>query len=176
MPWSWIGHIVGWLPFWWRLGSGARIREVDLPARNGVIARRYFAELLAGDVALADEIIAENIDFYGPDSWGQPIHGREGFKGFVAYLRAAFPDLRFALHEEVVDEARVATRFTLRGTHHGVWQGIPPSGRQFTLPGADLFRIENGQISEVRVFYDTLGLMRQLGVDSVAPAQEAGVS
>jgi steroid delta-isomerase-like uncharacterized protein len=147
-----------------------------MSARNGAIARRYFEELLAGDIALADEIIAENIDFYGPDYWGQPIHGREGFKGFVAYLRTAFPDLRFELHEEVVDEARVATRFTLRGTHRGEWQGIPPSGRQVTLPGADLFRIENGQISEVRVFYDTLGLMRQFGVDPVAPAQGAGVA
>jgi steroid delta-isomerase-like uncharacterized protein len=145
-----------------------------MSARNGAIARRYFEELLGGDVALADEIIAENIDFYGPDYWGEPIHGREGFKGFVAYLRAAFPDLRFELHEEVVDEARVATRFTLRGTHRGEWQGISPSGRQVMLPGADLFRIENGQISEVRVFYDTLGLMRQLGVDSVAPAQGPG--
>jgi hypothetical protein len=58
--------------------------------RNRAIARRYFEELLAGDVVLADEIIAEHIDFYGPDYWGEPIHGREGFKGFVAYLRAAF--------------------------------------------------------------------------------------
>jgi steroid delta-isomerase-like uncharacterized protein len=176
MPWSWIGQIVGWLPFWWRLGSGTWIREVDMSERNRAIACRYFEELLAGDVALADEIIAANIDFYGPDYWGQPIHGREGFKGFVAYLRTAFPDLRFELHEEVVDEARVATRFTLRGTHHGEWQGIPPSGRQFMLPGADLFRIGNGQIAEVRVFYDTLGLMRQLSVDSVTPAQGTGVA
>ncbi len=143
--------------------------------RTRVIARRYFEELLAGDVALADEIIAENIDFYGPDYWGEPIHGREGFKGFVAYLRAAFPDLRFELHDEVADESRVVTRFTLRATHQGEWQGIPPSGRQFTLPGADVFRIENGQIVEARVFYDTLGLMQQLGVDSVAPAPTVGV-
>jgi steroid delta-isomerase-like uncharacterized protein len=144
--------------------------------RNRTIARRYFEELLAGDMALADEIIAEDIDFYGPDYWGEAIHGREGFKGFVAYLRAAFPDLRFELHDEVADESRVATRFTLRGTHRGEWQGIHPSGRQFTLPGADLFRIENGQIAEVRVFYDTLGLMQQLGVNAVPSAPGVGVA
>jgi steroid delta-isomerase-like uncharacterized protein len=159
---------------WWRT-KAERVQEVHMSERNTAIARRYFEELLAGDVALADEIIAENIDFYGPDYWGEPIHGRDGFKGFVAYLRAAFPDLRFELHDEVADESRVATRFTLRATHLGEWQGIPPSGRQFTLPGADVFRIENGQIVEARVFYDTLGLMQQLGVDSVAPAPAVGV-
>ena len=37
----------------------------------------------------------------------------------------------------------------------------------YEIPGADLFRIENGRIKEIRVFYDTLGLMQQLGV---APA------
>jgi steroid delta-isomerase-like uncharacterized protein len=133
------------------------------------LARRYFEELLAGDLALADQIIAADVDFYGPDYWGEAIHGREAFKGFVAYLRAAFPDLRFELAEEIADDTRVATRFVLTGTHRGEWQGIPPTGRAVTLPGADIFRIADGQIAEVRVFYDTLGLMQQLGVNA-APA------
>ena len=134
------------------------------------LARRYFEELLAGDLALADEIIAAGVDFYGPDYWGEAIHGREAFMGFVAYLRAAFPDLRFELAEEIADDTRVATRFVLTGTHRGEWQGIPPTGRAVTLPGADIFRIVDGQIAEVRVFYDTLGLMQQLGVNAAAPA------
>ena len=132
--------------------------------RNRRIARRYFEELLGGNVALADEIVAEDVAFYGPDYWGEAIHGRDGFKGFVTYLRSAFPDLRFELAEEVSDEEQVATRFILRMTHQGEWLGIPATGRAVTLPGMDLFRIVDGKIAEVRVFYDTLGLMQQLGV------------
>jgi hypothetical protein len=37
--------------------------------RNTAIARRYFAELLAGNLALADEIVSEDVAFYGPDYW-----------------------------------------------------------------------------------------------------------
>jgi steroid delta-isomerase-like uncharacterized protein len=151
-------------------------RRFEVSEQNSAIARRYFTELLAGNVALADEIIAADVDFYGPDYWGEAIHGRGAFKGFVTYLRAAFPDLSFTLHEEVADASRVATRFTLTGTHQGEWQGIAPTGRPFTLPGMDLFRIENGQIAEVRVFYDTLGLMRQLGViETPSPSEAATV-
>jgi hypothetical protein len=78
----------------------------------------------------------------------------------------AFPDLCFRIEDEFADEFRVATRFTLTGTHRGEWQGISPTGKSIALPGADLFRIVDGRIAEVRVFYDTLGLMRQLGKTS----------
>jgi steroid delta-isomerase-like uncharacterized protein len=132
--------------------------------QNKAIVRRYFEDILGGKIALADTLVAEEIDFYGPDYWGEAIHGRDAFKSFVGYLRAAFPDLRFALHEEITEDSWVATRFTLFGTQRGEWQGIAPTGRQVTLPGADFHRIANGQITEVRVFYDTQGLMQQLGV------------
>jgi steroid delta-isomerase-like uncharacterized protein len=158
-------HIV---PAWPLSGSAAQVtyepRRIAMSERNRRVARRYFEELLAGDIDLADEIVAEDVAFYGPDYWGEAIHGRDGFKGFVAYLRSAFPDLRFELADEVSDEERVATRFVLRMTHQGEWLGIPATGRALTLPGMDLFRIVDGQIAEVRVFYDTLGLMQQLGV------------
>jgi steroid delta-isomerase-like uncharacterized protein len=147
-------------------------REEEMEEQNRAIVRRYFKEILGGNVALADELVAEDIDFYGPDYWGEAIHGREAFKGFVTYLRVAFPDLRFTLLEDLADASRVATRFTLTGTQQGEWQGIPPTGRAVTLPGADLHRIVDGQITEVRVFYDTLGLMQQLGVIA-APAAAA---
>lgn len=132
--------------------------------RNKAIARRYFEEVLAGNLAVADEIVAADVAFYGPNYWGEAIRGREAFKGFVRYLRTAFPDLRFVVDAEVADEARVATGFTLRATHRGEWQGLAPTGKRIELPGADLFRIVDGRIAEVRVFYDTLGLMQQLGV------------
>lgn len=137
---------------------------------NATIARRYFEEVLAGDMTVADEVLADDLAFYGPNYWGEAMRGREQFKQFVAYLRTAFPDIRFTVEEEISGETGVATRFTLRATHRGAWMGIPPTGREIALPGADVFRIADGRISEVRVFYDTLGLMEQLGV---APAQGA---
>jgi steroid delta-isomerase-like uncharacterized protein len=131
---------------------------------NAAIARRYFEELLAGDVDLANEIVAEDVAFHGPNYWGEVIQGREGFKGFIRYLRTAFPDMVFTVQDEAADETRVMTAFQMTGTHEGQWLDLAPTGKRIDLAGADIFRIEGGQIKEIRVFYDTLGLMQQLGV------------
>lgn len=137
------------------------------------ITQRYFEELLAGKIDVADEIIAEDLRFYGPNYWGEVMQGRDAFKGFVRYLRSAFPDLRFAVHEEVIEESRAATRFSFTATHLGEWQGMAPTGKRIDIPGMDLFRFAGGRISEIRIFYDTLGLMQQLGAAPM-PGQAAG--
>ena len=141
-----------------------------LSERNKAIARRYFEEVLAGNLAVADEVLADDLAFYGPNYWGEVVRGRDQFKQFVGYLRTAFPDIHFTVEDEVADEARVATSFTFHATHRGEWMGVDPTGRRITLPGADVFRISEGRIEEIRVYYDTLGLMEQLGVIP-APAQ-----
>lgn len=134
------------------------------------LVRRYFSEVLAGDEAAADELLAADVAFYGPSYWGEVLQGRDGFKGFVRYLRSAFPDIRFAIGEEVAEGDRVAGSFRFTATHRGEWQGLAPTGRRIDLPGCDLFRLRDGRIAEIRVFYDTLGLMQQLGA---APGPEA---
>ena len=135
--------------------------------QNKAIARRYFEEVLHGRVEVADEIVADDSAFIGPDYWGEVIHGREGFKGFVRYLRSAFPDMVFTVHAEVAEGSLVATSFRFTATHRGEWLGMAPTNKAIDLPGADLLRIENGQIREIRVFYDTLGLLQQLGLAPV---------
>lgn len=139
---------------------------------NATPAHRYFTEVLAGQVDVADEIIAEGVAFIGPAYWGEIIQGREGFKGFIRYLRTAFPDLAFRIEEEIACGPRIITRFRMTGTHQGQWLEFAPTGRPIDLPGADIFRVEGGRIAEVRVFYDTLGLLQQLGVVS-SPAATA---
>ncbi len=131
---------------------------------NITLAHRYFTEVLAGQVDVADEIIAEGVSFIGPAYWGEIIQGREGFKGFIRYLRTAFPDLAFRIEEEIACGSRIITRFRMTGTHQGQWLEFAPTGRPVDLPGADIFRVADGRITEIRVFYDTLGLLQQLGV------------
>ena len=132
---------------------------------TATLARRYFDEVLSkGELAVADEILAPDLEFHGPNYWGEAIRGREAFKGFVTYLRSAFPDIRFQVGLEIGDDNWTATSFRFVATHRGEWMGIAPTGRPIDLPGLDLFRVERGRIQEIRVFYDTLGLLQQLGV------------
>lgn len=127
------------------------------------LTKRYFGELLAGRLDVAGEILAADLEFYGPNYWGEVMQGREAFTGFVRYLRSAFPDLTFSIQDELENGDRSATRFTFTATHLGEWQGIEPTGRRIDIPGVDLFRFAGGRIREIRIYYDTLGLMQQLG-------------
>lgn len=82
-------------------------------------------------------------------------HGIEGARQSVALYRELFPDLRFTVDEQVSEGDRVASRWTLTGTHRG---------RAVRLRGIGISRFEDGRIVEDWASSDTLELARQLGV------------
>jgi len=54
---------------------------------------------------------------------------------------------------------------TMRGPLHGPGgRTIPPTNKSFKIPSTIVCRVVNGKINEVRVYYDVLGLMAQLGL------------
>ena len=72
----------------------------------------------------------------------------------------------------IAEGDKVSARFTMRGTHKGELWSIAPSGREVTMPGIDMIRLEEGKMVEDRVEVDQLGMMQQLGV--IAAPQQAG--
>ncbi len=60
----------------------------------------------------------------------------------------------------------MVTRWTARATHTGEYQGIAPTGKQFSVTGIDIDRIANGKVVECWPNMDELGLLQQLGVVS----------
>ncbi len=142
-----------------------------------MLARRAFAELAnTGNMALVDELVAQG--FVRHDLGGGPdIRGPQGVKLFVAALRTAFPDIETTVEDIIAEGDKVVVRFTARGTHKGTFQGIAPTGRQFTITGINIYRIEAGKAAETWQLMDALGLMQQLGVVTLpadASAQAAG--
>lgn len=49
---------------------------------------------------------------------------------------------------------------------------MPPTGKQFTIPGVSLLRLENGKVVEAWIIQDQLSMLQQLGLIP-APAQAA---
>lgn len=76
----------------------------------------------------------------------------------------AFPEARFTIEDLIAEGNTIAFRQTLRGTHQGDYLGIPPTGKQVTIPGISVFRIANGKAIEQWTNADDLGGMQQLGV------------
>ena len=137
---------------------------------NKIVVRRFFAELLSTDnLAVADELLSPDFYFYFAGS-PEPID-RESYKVFLAARRGAFPDRRFVVEDMIAEGEKVSARFTMRGTHKGELRSIAPSGREVTMTGIDMIRLEEGKMVEDRVEVDQLGMMRQLGV--IATPQQA---
>jgi predicted ester cyclase len=57
----------------------------------------------------------------------------------------------------------VETQWSLRGTHAGELEGVPPTGKSVYVEGQLLSRIADGKFVEEWVNWDTLGLLRQIG-------------
>ncbi len=76
----------------------------------------------------------------------------------------AFEDLEADIHETVVDGSRISFRYTIRGTHTGEFEGVPPTGKSIEAQGIGFARLENGLIAEYNLCFDSLGMFQQLGL------------
>ena len=130
--------------------------------KNKDLIRRYYADLWnRWDDAVVDEIIAPGIQFRG--SLGVTVDGKKGFRGYVAQVRAAFPDFHNRVDELLAEGDGVMARLTYNGTHLGELYGVTPTGKRVEYGGIALFKISDGRITSGLVYGDTIGLMRQIG-------------
>jgi len=53
---------------------------------------------------------------------------------------------------------------TMKGPIHAGPREIPATGKSFKIPSSIIARVQDGQIGEVRIYFDVLGLMAQLGL------------
>jgi steroid delta-isomerase-like uncharacterized protein len=124
-----------------------------IATENKALVERYL-KAINGNVKtpqMADEFIADS---------------DAGLKQHIAVAEAAFP--RYSLDPEDIfaEGDKVLVRFTLRGTHHGDFMGIPPTGRTVAVPGLIVYRIAEGKIAEHWMHMDNMALMQQLGIAS----------
>jgi len=129
---------------------------------NKLLVLRYFDAINSGNYDRLDEIIADD---YLQHYLGVPP-GREMAKRLLKAFRAAFPDVRFFVDQEIVEGDKVVARSTTHGTHRGEYLGHPPTNRSFRVTGIDIFRVAQGQLVEHWAEFDTLGMLTQLALVS----------
>ncbi len=95
---------------------------------------------------------------------GRELHGPEENRQFIKALRAAFPDLHFAVLDQIAEGDNVAVRYRFQGTHLGGFRGMPPTRKQVVYSGMLIYRIAEGKIAEQWTEFDLLGFLKQLGV------------
>jgi steroid delta-isomerase-like uncharacterized protein len=129
--------------------------------KNKTIVRRFFEESWQGNLGVVDDLTDR--DYVGHDSANpEPVRGPEGVKSFISTYRAAFPDLRVTVENQLAQDDLVATRWTSRGTQKGELMGIEPTGKAVTVSGVTISRLADGKLVEEFHNWDTFGLMQQL--------------
>ena len=130
---------------------------------NSNVVRRFIEEVLnQGKVDAAGQFFWEDMVEQVPLPGQGP--GLEGLKDVLRGLRSAFPDMHWSIQEQIVEDDKVLSRFEWKGTHRGLFLGVPATDRPVSVCGMVIDRFEGGKIKETRIIMDTLGLMMQLGV------------
>jgi predicted ester cyclase len=131
---------------------------------NKALVRRIWEEIFnRRNLALADELIAPgSVNHEAPP--GITGEGPEEVRQVVTMLTTAFPDHRIDILELVAEGDKVVTRSIFSGTHQGLFMGIPPTGKHFTMEQINITQVVNGKAVEHWGVRDDLGMMQQLGV------------
>lgn len=92
--------------------------------------------------------------------------GRDAIREYWSQQRQAFPDLALTADVLVEQDDKVATEWTWAGTNTGplMQRGslVTPTGHRVEFRGMELAIVNNGTITEYRMYWDRMEVARQL--------------
>ena len=142
---------------------------MTLQERNKAVVRGYLE-----DISNAGNFTGAAERYFGP---GLTFNGSSDVRVQMTRqlaVRAAFPDMRLSIEEQVAEGDRVVTRVTFRGTHRGDFAGIAPTGREVAFAGTAVDRLADGKVVEMWHTANVHLLMQQIGAGiAAAPATPA---
>lgn len=140
---------------------------------NNDIAHRFFTSAWNdGNLQVIDELIAPDaVDHSTVGGKEKSELGGESFKQIITMFRAAIPDIKLTIEDEIFAGDKVVHRWNLEGTNTGPLMGIPPTNKKVRFTGTTIVRMRDGKIVERWTNVDELGLLQQLGVVPPPPDQ-----
>jgi steroid delta-isomerase-like uncharacterized protein len=122
-----------------------------------------------------DGILATFVEdcFLETKSLGLRSEGREAVrKTYEEGYFVAFPDLEPDDEGEAFGDDVMVVWGTLKGTSGGEWMGVPPSGRSFAVPFANVTPFRDGLMAGESIYFDVATLCSQadLPLDAVRAA------
>lgn len=133
------------------------------PTRNKELVRRFAEAANARDYATIRALVADDVVRVCPATPDVVVRNVDDLLQFLERDAATFPDNRVTFDALVAEGDRVAFWGTYTGTQHGPMGPFPPSDRRLTCEFAGMFRIADDRIAELRLTWDNLGALSQLG-------------
>ncbi|HEY1469197.1 MAG TPA: ester cyclase [Candidatus Acidoferrum sp.] len=140
-----------------------------------VIRRLYKEAWNERKFDVIDQLVSQSHGLAAPNVSGTQV-GPAAYKRQIKSLVAGFPDLRFVVEEMVCENDRVVAVWTFSGTQRGEFLGIAPTNKKVSVPGITIHQIASGKILDSNAAWDSLGLLRQLGVELPSKLERRAVS
>ncbi|GGJ43344.1 ester cyclase [Deinococcus roseus] len=94
------------------------------------------------------------------DVVGHDAHGQ-----LARTFQEAFSEHKMRIDHLVVEGDHAAYRIIHHARHTGTFLGIAPTGNEVTISMANFARFEGDKIAELWTMWDTLTLLKQIGVE-----------
>ena len=127
---------------------------------------RFVSAFNAHDEMALKALHADDIKFNAPGGF-QASNSKDATAYATTWLKA-FPDGKMKVRTQILSGPWVVQEILMEGTHTGPLETptgtIAPTYKKVAGYGVQLLRVENEKIAEVRVYFDQLDQMRQLGL------------
>lgn len=119
----------------------------DTLAQNKALATKIENAFNDADTAGLDSSMAPGmIDHQLPAN--MPGTAIQKVNKFMRMFRAAFPDGKTEIKAITAEGNLVSAYITFSGTNSGSFMDMPATNKMISMDGADVFRIENGKVTE----------------------------
>jgi steroid delta-isomerase-like uncharacterized protein len=134
---------------------------------NAAIVQQFNDAYNQQDWDAAVDLVAPNATFMNMAT-GDTFQGQEGARQFLLVWSTAFPQSQIETTEIIAGDNGAVIEFIGRGEQTGPLESaagtIEPTGRSVEQRFCSVNRIEDGKITEARLYFDLAGLMQQLGL------------
>ena len=139
------------------------------------VAEEFVEAFNAHDEARLHSLDREDVVFEGPGN--VKLMGTDATTEYAMAWIHAFPDARMTVHNTVVGDGWAVQEFTFEGTHEDTLSGpggeIPATHRHLSGRGVQIMKVDGGKIADVRLYFDQVDVLTQLGVMPAAVGASA---
>ena len=130
---------------------------------NKALMRRFLEGIDQGNLNVIDKVFAPDCVWHLPTAVSPKPLTREEYKQFVGMMTTAFSQIRHDIEDYVADADKLVCRMNISAKHTGDFQGTAPTDKSVSFGSFVVWRVGDGQVVEMRVQADFLGLMQQVG-------------
>ena len=129
-------------------------------------AARFISAFNAHDEKTLNELHASDIKFSAPGGF-KATNAHEATAYAKRWLKG-FPNGKMTVRNEIVSAPWIVQEVTMEGTNTGPLEGsmgtVQPTHKHVVGKGVQIFKVEDGKITEARIYFDLLDQMTQLGL------------